>query len=370
LSSSGSTDGAPARRAASRLRSVVAAFLTLLALSALSAALYLTAIGLEWERSVARPLPLPEAGARYVVAPGQGLWDVARGLAREGILPDPLPFVWLAVRSGNAARLQAGEYHVAPGANARELLHSLVTGKVLQHSFTIVEGWTFEQMLAALARQGAASATLAGLEPSAVMERVGAPGLHPEGRFLPETYRFPRGTPDVEILRRAYRHMAAFLAESWEGRDPEVPLRTPDEALALASIVEKETAQPDERRRVAGVLSRRLQRRMPLQADPTVIYGLGSGFTGDLRRQDLQRDSPYNTYTRRGLPPSPIALPGRVSVLAALHPQPGDELFFVARGDGSHHFSAGLVEHERAVARFQSPRRSARAPEPAGGAAP
>jgi len=216
-----------------------------------------------------------------------------------------------------------------------------------------VEGWTFPYVLEAVRRHGAIRETLAGLSPEVVMERIGEPGVHPEGRFLPETYLFPRGTTDVEVLRRAYRDMATLLAQAWQGREAQVRLKTPDEALVLASIIEKETGQPAERPRIAGVLLRRLQRGMPLQVDPTVIYGLGDRFDGNLRRQDLARDTPYNTYLRPGLPPTPIAMPGRASIQAALHPEEGASLFYVARGDGSHVFSVSLEEHQRAVARYQ-----------------
>jgi UPF0755 protein len=193
------------------------------------------------------------------------------------------------------------------------------------------------------------------------MARLGAPGVHPEGRFLPETYFFPRGTSDLEVLRRAHRAMGRLLAQAWAERVPGLPLETPDEALVLASIVEKETGMAAERPQVAGVLLRRLERGMPLQADPTVIYGLGAGFDGDLRREDLRRDSPYNTYLRGGLPPTPIALPGRDAIRATLNPDRGSALYFVARGDGTHHFSATFEEHRRAVARYQL----ARTQEPA-----
>ncbi len=291
-----------------------------------------------------------------LLEPGQTIEILARKLADEGLLRWPHRLSLYARASGEANRLKAGEYRIEPGMTPRDLLRVLVAGRVVQHGVTLVEGWTFAQVLAALARQDALRQTLAGLSPEAVMERLGAPGVHPEGRFLPETYHFPRGTTDLEVLRRAHRDMAVFLAGAWEARDRTLPLKNPDEALVLASIIEREAGQAAERPRVAGVLVRRLQKGMLLQADPTVIYGLGDRFDGNLRRDDLARDTPYNTYVRPGLPPTPIAMPGRASLLAALHPAAGTALFYVSRGDGSHEFSESYEEHRRAVARYQAPR--------------
>lgn len=307
-----------------------------------------------------RPLRVPPGGIVHEVAPGTSLAALATELARRGMLEHPRYLVWYARWRGLAHRIRAGEYHIRPGTTPPALLEMLVAGRVRLHRLTVVEGWTFAELRAALARHPAIVRTLDEADDAAVMARIGRPGEHPEGRFLPDTYRFPKGTTDVAFLRRAYEAMAAYLARAWAGRDPSVPLRTPYEALVLASIVEKETALPEERPLIAGVFLRRLARGMRLQADPTVIYGLGEAFDGNLRRRDLRRDTPYNTYTRRGLPPTPICLPSRAAIEAVLHPAPGDALYFVAKGDGSHHFSATLEEHQRAVARFQLRRRGRR----------
>jgi UPF0755 protein len=300
-----------------------------------------------------RPLRLPQGGLLIQVVPGQSLREVSTDLAARRVLDSAWTLTLFGRLTGDASRLKAGEYRIVPGTTPAELLRLLVTGSVVQHSLTVVEGWTFRRLREALAGHEALEHTLEGVGDPGVMALLGRAGVHPEGRFLPETYFFPRGTPDLEVLRRALRHMDSFLADAWRSRAPDLPLSSPDAALVLASIVEKETGRAEERRRIAGVFVRRLRRAMPLQADPTVIYGLGDDFDGDIRRADLRRDTPYNTYVRAGLPPTPIALPGRQSILAALDPEPGEAIYFVARGDGSHHFSDTLAEHQRAVARYQ-----------------
>ncbi len=300
-----------------------------------------------------RPLRLPPEGIVHEVAPGTSLAALAHALAARGVLDRPRYLVWYARWRGIARRIRAGEYHLPAGTTPRGLLEMLVAGRVRLHRLTVVEGWTFRELRAALRAHPAIVQTLGDADGAAVMAEIGHPGEHPEGRFLPDTYRFPKGTTDVAFLRRAYEAMEAFLARAWAGRAPGLPLASPYEALVLASIVEKETSVPEERPLVAGVFVRRLARGMRLQADPTVIYGLGEAFDGNLRRRDLRRDTPYNTYTRAGLPPTPICLPGRASIEAVLHPAPGDALYFVAKGDGTHHFSATLAEHERAVRRYQ-----------------
>jgi UPF0755 protein len=242
------------------------------------------------------------------------------------------------------------------GLTPEQLLRRLAEGKVVQHSITLVEGESFKLMMQRIAAHPVLEQTLDSIEPDAVMKAVGHPGIHPEGRFLPETYHFPRGSSDVDLLRRAYRDMEAFMQASWAERDSDIPLQTPYDALILASIVEKETAVAEERARISGVFTRRLEKGMRLQTDPTVIYGLGDSFDGDIRYRDLRTDTPYNTYTRSGLPPTPIAMPGKDAILAALHPAEGKALYFVARGDGSHQFSSTLKEHNRAVDRYQRKR--------------
>lgn len=302
------------------------------------------------------PLALPGDGADLLVKPGSSLRSVASHLAERGIVAHPLYLVMLGRYLDLDARIKAGEYRLEAGLTPEQLLHQLTGGKVLQHGITLIEGETFVQMLARLRLDPVLEHTLESDEPEQVMEAIGYPDLHPEGRFLPETYYFPRGTTDVELLRRAYLDMENFLQQVWPERDPGLPIETPYQALILASIVEKETAVPEERARIAGVFVRRLRKGMKLQTDPTVIYGMGDSYDGDIRFRDLRQDTPYNTYTRAGLTPTPIAMPGREAILAVLHPADGTELYFVARGDGSHHFSATLKEHNRAVDRYQRKR--------------
>lgn len=301
-----------------------------------------------------RPLALPAEGAVMEIARGQTIRSIARHLYDEGYLDRPVSYLELLARwDGSATRIKAGEYRLEPELTPEALLALLVSGRVIQYRFTIVEGWTFRDLLAAIRANPVLEQTLDGLDGTQIMERLGRPDQHAEGRFLPDTYRFPRGTSDLAFLRRAMNSMDQALAAEWQQRQANLPLKTPDEALVLASIVEKETAVAQERGRIAGVFIRRLRRSMRLQTDPTVIYGLGADFDGNLRRRDLRQDNPYNTYTRSGLPPTPIALPGRAALHASLHPADGDELYFVAKGDGSHYFSSSLREHNAAVRKYQ-----------------
>lgn len=287
------------------------------------------------------------------VMPGASLRTVAAELHRQGALPQPVDLVWLARLRGDAHALRAGEYLVPPGASVADLLDLLKSGKVVLHSLTLVDGWTFKQVMQAVDNNPALKHTLAGKNAAAIMAALGHAGESPEGRFYPDTYQFPKGTTDVAFLERAYRDMQSHLENVWQRRAPGLPYQTPYDALILASIVEKETAQPNERGEIAGVFVRRLQKGMRLQSDPTVIYGLGDNYTGKITYKDLRTDTPYNTYTRNGLPPTPICLPSLASLQAVLHPTPGDALYFVARGDGTHQFSATLAEQNAAVQKYQ-----------------
>jgi len=299
------------------------------------------------------PLNLPPEGIPYLLTPGGSIKTVAEGLHGQGVLERPLYLRLLGRLDGSASRLRAGEYRIPAGMTPKGLLQLLASGKVVTHSLTLVEGWTFRQVRAAVAGHEALEQTLTGLSDEEVMARLGYPGQHPEGRFLAETYHFPRGARDLEFLQRAYRALEETLASAWEERAANLPLHDPYQALILASIVEKETGLAEERPQIAGVFVRRLNKGMLLQTDPTVIYGLGEDFDGNLRRRDLEQDGPYNTYTRAGLPPTPICIPGKAALYAALHPQEGDSLYFVAKGDGSHYFSTNLAEHTQAVRRYQ-----------------
>lgn len=298
-------------------------------------------------------LEIPPAGITFEIHSGENLKSVAGRLNESGVLESPLYFVVLGRYLEYDSRLKAGEFKVQQGTSPEQLLDQLANGQVMQHSLTLIEGETFKDMMLRISQDKVLKQTLAAHDGETVMAAIGRPGEHPEGRFLPETYYFPRGTSDVDFLRRAYRDMSTFLQQAWTERDADLPLENPYEALILASIVEKETGVAEERPMIAGVFIRRLHKKMRLQTDPTVIYGIGDSFDGDIRYRDLRTDTPYNTYTRSGLPPTPIALPGREAILAALHPAEGNSLYFVARGDGSHKFSSTLKEHNRAVDKYQ-----------------
>jgi UPF0755 protein len=327
----------------------------LLGLILLLASLAVGWVWMDYRAFETTPLQLPDGGAVVVLPPGGSVSSLAEELVQRGYLREGWSWYlrWLAWSTDRAGRLKAGEFQLAPGTRPGALLDLLVSGKVIQYPLTVIEGWTFRQMLEAVRAHPAIRRTLDGLDDAGVMARLGRPGEHPEGRFYPDTYHFPRGTTDADFLARAYRRMQAVVDEAWERRASDLPYASPDEALVLASIVEKESAVAGERPEIAGVFVRRLRRGMRLQADPTVIYGLGGEFDGNLRRRDLEADNPYNTYTRTGLPPTPICLPGGGALRAALAPAEGNALYFVARGDGTHQFSPTLEEHQRAVTRYQ-----------------
>ncbi|MGQ0622784.1 MAG: endolytic transglycosylase MltG [Panacagrimonas sp.] len=312
-------------------------------------------IGFDAREQLSAPLSIASP-LRFEIAPGSRLRAGVAALRDRGMfanLRQPLYFELWARVSGEAQMIKAGEYALEPGLSSLDILALWVSGRIVLHEVTLVEGLRFDQALKLVTGHPELRKTLTDLNPEAVMAALGAPGVHPEGRIFPDTYRFPRGTTDVAVLRQGLEAMNRTLAEAWAARAPDLPYARPEEALVMASIVEKETGRGEERARIAGVFVRRLVQGMRLQTDPTVIYGLGAGFDGNLRKRDLLADGPYNTYARTGLPPTPICLPGRAAIEAALHPEPGTELFFVARGDGSHEFSTTLSEHEAAVRKFQ-----------------
>ncbi len=306
------------------------------------------------DRSLHAPLVLQENGYVLEVTRGMSLTSVADRLADAGVLRYPRLLSWHGRVTGRAASIQAGEYELAPGATAASLLQQMVDGRVRLHSLTIVEGWTARELLAALAAHPAVVRTLTAETPEELAVALKLEYPHAEGWFFPDTYRFPRGATDVDVLGVAHDLMQEKLAEAWATRAIGSTLANPYEALILASIVERESALDSERSRVAGVFIRRLRRGMRLQTDPTVIYGLGKEFDGNLTRRHLETDTPYNTYVRRGLPPTPIALPGESALHAAVNPDDGNALYFVATGkdDGSHVFTETLEEHNAAVARY------------------
>jgi UPF0755 protein len=297
--------------------------------------------------------PLHPGDDTYEVRPGMTLRAFANELAARGVLNESRTFSGIAKLTGRGKSLKAGEYRFADGLSASALLDQVVAGRVVEYPLVLVEGWTFRQFRQALAQAPRLAQTLDGLTPAQVMERLGHPGEHWEGRFFPDTYYYSAGHTDQMILARAYDRTRTLLASEWEKRDDGLPYRNAYEALIMASIVEKETGKGEERPLIAGVFQNRLRLGMKLQTDPTVIYGLGEKFDGNLRRRDLVTDTPYNTYTRRGLPPTPIAMPGGAAIRAVLHPAATRALYFVSRGDGSHVFTDNLKDHNQAVIKYQ-----------------
>ncbi|MGB7289259.1 MAG: endolytic transglycosylase MltG [Candidatus Macondimonas sp.] len=299
------------------------------------------------------PLSGMETPRIIEIVPGEGFSTITQKLQAQGIIRSRWPFMAMAALQGRTTRIRAGEYRLSPGITPQGLLDQLVKGEILLHRLTLVEGWTFRQVRGAVAGHPEIRQTLTDLTDDAVMGALGDSGLSPEGRFFPDTYLFPRGTSDLKLLQQAHHRLQAELEAAWAARQPDLPFKSPVELLTLASLVEKETALASERPQIAGVFVRRLRLGMPLQTDPTVIFGLGADFDGNIRRRDLQMEHPYNTYRIAGLPPGPIALVGRAALAAAAHPAPGDTLYFVSRGDGSHVFSSTLEAHNRAVNCYQ-----------------
>ncbi|MBK7470115.1 MAG: endolytic transglycosylase MltG [Betaproteobacteria bacterium] len=287
------------------------------------------------------------------IKPGTSARAVARELHEKGVIVAAEPLVWLMRIGGKDGQIKAGSYEFEAAATPLAVLDMLTAGDGTQIALTIVEGWTFEQMRAALAGEAQLRQTVAQLALPEALRRMGVAEAHPEGLFFPDTYHFAPGSPDTAVYRRAYRAMQERLLAGWQSRDPDLPYASPYEALIMASIVEKETGQGRDRAQIASVFVNRLRLGMRLQTDPTVIYGMGAGFDGNLKKRDLEADTPYNTYARAGLPPTPIALPGKASLEAALHPDRTRYLYFVARGDGSSHFSTNLDDHNRAVNKYQ-----------------
>ena len=300
-----------------------------------------------------RPLDLAAASVELSIESGTSPREVARGWVDAGVQTSPrLLYEWFRW-SGQARRIRAGSYEIETGATPRSLLEKMVQGDEALEAVRLIEGWTFRQFRQALARAPHLKQLSAGMTEAELMAAIGAPGQSAEGRFFPDTYLYSRGVSDLTVLKRAHRAMSERLAAVWAERAEDLPLRSPDEALILASIVEKETGVEADRAQIAGVFVNRLRIGMPLQTDPTVIYGLGEAFDGNLRKRDLQQDTPWNTYTRHGLPPTPIAMPGLAALRAAVRPQDTRALYFVARGDGSSAFSQTLEDHNRAVNRYQ-----------------
>lgn len=312
-----------------------------------------------WQQHTAAQQPLKLEEARLLEVPaGSTPVGLINRLEREGVLENAwwLRLHWRLTRAEQT--LHSGEYRLEPGMTIDELFEHWVSGKVVQYSLTLVEGWNIRQLRIALAAQEKLTQTLEGVSDAELMRRVGEQGMHPEGRFFPDTYRYVKGMRDIDLLIQANRRLRQVLSEEWAVRAAGLPYKNEYEALIMASIIEKETGVPSERGQISGVFVRRLEKRMRLQTDPTVIYGMGERYAGKIRRSDLREATPYNTYVISGLPPTPIAMVGREAIHAAMHPEPGNALYFVARGDGSHVFSATLAEHTRAVRQFQLNRRA------------
>jgi len=311
----------------------------------------LLAAGLLWR--VFSPIPLAGGKIEFTIGAGSSMRLAAGEIAAAGADIEPWLLIGLARVLRVESSIKAGSYELAQGSTMLDLLGKLTRGDVTQAELLIIEGWTFRQLRARLDAHPELQHDTAGLPDSELLTRLGAREAAAEGLFFPDTYLFAKRSSDLDLLARAYRAMQAHLAREWQTRADGLPYRDAYQALIMASIIEKETGRADERSLIAGVFVNRLRQGMLLQTDPTVIYGLGEAFDGNLRKRDLLADTPYNTYTRRGLPPTPIALPGLASLRAALHPAASDALYFVARGDGSSHFSRTLDEHNEAVGRFQ-----------------
>ncbi|WP_233589997.1 endolytic transglycosylase MltG [Acidovorax sp. FJL06] len=300
-----------------------------------------------------QPLDLGPEPLELAIEPGTTPRGVARDVVAAGVKTDArLLYAWFRF-SGQDRAIKAGNYEIPPGTTPIGLLQKLARGEEALRALTLVEGWNWRQVRQALAKEEQLKRDSATLTDEALMAQLGRPGVAPEGRFFPDTYTYAKGSSDIALLRRALHAMDRKLDAAWAQRAADTPLKSADEALVLASIVEKETGKASDRGQIAGVFANRLRIGMLLQTDPTVIYGLGEKFDGNLRKRDLQTDTPWNTYTRPGLPPTPIAMPGKAALLAAVQPQATRALYFVAKGDGSSHFSASLEEHNRAVNRYQ-----------------
>lgn len=326
----------------------------IVAVLALAAVLGVVVIVTQVNAFMTTPLHVEEGGVPFEIPAGSSFSAVSKKLVANGLMENDRWLRLYARWHDMAGAIHAGDYLIAEGTTPQALLKQFTDGSVRLYTFTLVEGWNSREVLAALHANAAIRKTMTDEDWPALLDALGAGIMHPEGLFLPETYRFPKNTTDRELLGQAYELMQTVLTEEWQARSEDAPVDSPYEALILASIVEKETALGEERPRIAGVFARRLQKRMRLQTDPTVIYGIGPTFDGNLTRKHLTTDTPYNTYTRHGLPPTPIAMPGRAAINAALNPEDGTALYFVATGlgDGSHKFSDNKAEHDAAVAEY------------------
>ncbi len=324
--------------------------LYLILLSAVIASLFL---GYKFSQFKDQPIKLESDSELFTIYSGSSIRQVAQVMADKGYIADPLMFIALAKIDGHETSIKAGEYRIKSSDSPEDLIQLFSKGNSILYGFTIIEGWTFKQLLEELKKDPILIQTIHNMDTSEIMAKISHPEEHPEGRFLPDTYHFPRGTTDISFLKRAYQTMQRKLAQEWASRAADLPLKTPYEALILASIIEKETGAAFERPLISAAFIHRLKKNMRLQTDPTIIYGIGDSFDGNIRYQDLRNDTPYNTYLRKGLTPTPIALPGEDAIHAALHPAESEAIYFVSKGDGTHQFSKTLAEHNAAVSKYQ-----------------
>jgi len=332
----------------------------------LAAVIAISVLVIQFLRFQYQTVSISEPGRTFTIESGSNIKMIAQQLSLEEIIDDPWLFILLAKIKGVEKSVRAGEYRLQQAQSPSELLELFTKGQPILYSLTVIEGWAFRQMISELQHHPFIVNTLKGKSDAEIMAALGYQGQHPEGLFFPDTYSFPKGTSDIEFLQRAYHLMQKHLQREWDDRAQNLPITSSYDALILASIIEKETGVAYERPLIASVFTRRLQKNMRLQTDPTVIYGLGEGFDGNIRFRDLKKDTPYNTYLHKGLTPTPIALPGLDSIRAALHPADSKALYFVAKGDGTHYFSKTLEEHNKAVRKFQLKGKKARRKSTAG----
>lgn len=307
----------------------------------------------DYQGFLKQPISISSAQQSFEISPGENTSVIIRHLKQQGIIANETYLRFYVKTSGVGKDIKAGEYLLTKDMTVVTLLNLVVTGTTQKYSLTIPEGWSFKQLMQALEKELMINKVLTGLSNAEIMTRLGYPGRHPEGWFFPDTYHFSKGISDLQFLQRAANRMQSVLDEAWENRSKNLPLKNAYEALTLASIIEKETGAAAERRTISGVFIRRLNKKMKLQTDPTVIYGMGDRYKGNIRRKDLREDTPYNTYVHKGLTPTPISLPGKAAIEAAVNPADGNSLYFVGKGDGTHQFSATLKAHNKAVKKYQ-----------------
>lgn len=322
-------------------------------LLALLLVLFVGAVVFQFIQFKQQPINLQQDTVLFEIPSGSHIRSIAKRLKQQQLIKDEWLFIILAKIEKVESKIKAGEYQIQKGTNPEQLLALFVQGKSVQYTQSIIEGRTFKELRQDLLKNTYIKHTIEGKDNAEVMRLIGAENIHPEGQFLPDTYAFPKGTSDIEFLKRAYQSMQKTLEKEWQQREKNLPLKTPYEALILASIIEKETGVASERPLIAAAFITRLRKNMKLQTDPTIIYGMGDRYKGNIRYKDLREDTPYNTYVHRGLTPTPIAMPGLLAIQAALHPADSKAIYFVAKGDGTHYFSETLKEHNKAVRRYQ-----------------